>query len=303
MMETHRSPFSSTSDSDLNTTAEPSYDAYNRSNRGYYALLATEDNVYISIILSIEIPMICLAIYAVYSLLKSKQAAPVFVINLLISDFIQIVFVPLLNVRINYWEITVVFTIIWASFTGMYFMTCIAVERYILIAHPIWHRSHRSVRCLVCTSLIGWLTPFIPFTVLFLTDSLAYVMPFIFYGVIILCFVGSYISLSHSISLTPLKKQLVLAPLFFVVINYTFVILPLQICLFVIENVNELPSSLTNFTVILYLLNPLVDCLLYVFMRSDAENIIRTPHCCSRLKRVRTETGQTTSTDIQRDHV
>ncbi len=74
VMETHRSPFSSTSDSDLyNTTAEPSYYAYNRSNIGYYALLATEDIVYISIILSIEIPMICLAIYAVYKWAPSSS--------------------------------------------------------------------------------------------------------------------------------------------------------------------------------------------------------------------------------------
>lgn len=42
-------------------------------------------------------------------------------------------------------------------------------------------------------------------------------MPFIPYADIIVCFVGSCRSLSHSISLTPLKKRIVLAPLFFVV--------------------------------------------------------------------------------------
>ncbi len=144
--------------------------------------------VYVSIIFSIDIPMICLAIYAVYSLIKSKRAAPVFVMNLLISDLIQVVSELLLNVRNDYWWHTALITWTWTSLTGLYFMTCIAVERYILIAHPIWHRSHRSLKCLVCTSL-------------------------------------------------------------------------------------------------------------------NAENIIRTPHCCSRLKRVQTETGQTTSTDVQRDHV
>ncbi len=198
MMETHRSPFSSTSDSDLNTTAEPSYDAYNRSNRGYYALLATEDIVYISIILSIEIPMICLAIYAVYSLLKSKQAAPVFVMNLLISHLIQIVCMLLLTNDFNFYLIIIHITWMWTSFTGMYFMTCIAVERYILISHPIWHRSHRSLKCLVCTSLTGWLIPFIVIPGLFLMNYLVYIMPFIPYAVIILCFVGSCRSLSHS---------------------------------------------------------------------------------------------------------
>ncbi len=107
------------------------------------------------------------------------------------------------------------------------------------------------------------------------------------------------------LSLTPLKKQFVLGPLFFVVISYTFLILPFTILVLFIVHLHfeNALGSLLDFTGFLYMLIPLVDCLLYVFMRSDAENIIRTPHCCSRLKRVRTETGQTTSTDIQRDHV
>uniref|UniRef100_A0A672K8R0 G-protein coupled receptors family 1 profile domain-containing protein n=1 Tax=Sinocyclocheilus grahami TaxID=75366 RepID=A0A672K8R0_SINGR len=293
-METPRSPFNTTSDSDLySITAEPNY--YNRSRMNNYY---TEFTVPASIIASIEIPMICLAIYAVYSLIKSKQAAPVFVINLLISDLIQIVCTLLLNASLLFSYI-----IIWAGSIGLYFMTCIAVERYVLIAHPVWHRSHRSVKCFVCTSLTGWLIPFIVCLVCFFINELVYIMPFIPYLVIIVCFVGTCRSLSHSISLTPVKQQLALAPLFFVVISYTFLILPLQICIFLLLHEHEFPLSLFIFTFILYLLNPLVDCLLYVFMRSDIEKIIRMPHCCSRLKRVQTETGQTTSTDVQCDHV
>ncbi len=217
-----------------------------------------------------------------YSLLKSKQAAPVFVMNLLISHLIQIVCMLLLTNDFNFYLIIIHITWMWTSFTGMYFMTCIAVERYILIAHPIWHRSHRSLKCLVCTSLTGWLIPIIVIPGLFLMNYQVYIMPFIPYAVIILCFVGSCRSLSHSS-----KKQIVLAPLFFVVISYTFLILPLQICLFLHYNVHKFPFNLISFTLILYVLNPLVDCLLYVFMRSDAENIIRTPHCCWRKSRLK----------------
>ncbi|KAI2656440.1 G-protein coupled receptor 4 [Labeo rohita] len=280
VMETPISPFNTTSD----------YDAYE-----YYKPLITGRTVYISIIACLEIPMICLAIYAVYFLIKSKQAASVFVINLLISDLIQIVCMLLLVLE---YQIIVFLgiTLIWAGFTGPYFMTCIAVERYILIAHPIWHRTHHSVKCLVCISLIGWLISFI---VILINLECVIIMFFIYYLVIILCFIGSFRSLSHSISLTPLKKQLVLGPLFFVVMSYTFLILPLPVCL--------VWFNLTNLVLLsyyIYMLNPLVDCLLYVFMRSDAENIIRMPHCCSRLKRVWTETGQTTFTftDVQSDH-
>uniref|UniRef100_A0A671P297 G-protein coupled receptors family 1 profile domain-containing protein n=1 Tax=Sinocyclocheilus anshuiensis TaxID=1608454 RepID=A0A671P297_9TELE len=234
----------------------------------------TSGTVYILIISSIEIPIICLAIYAVYSLIKLNHSAPVFVINLLAADLIQIVCM-LLFTSPSVWTISII-TMVWASYTGFYFMTCIAVERYVLIAHPVWHRSHRSLKCFVCTSLTVWLLPLITIPVFILTKVILF-MPFIFY--------------------------LVLAPLFFVMMSFTFLILPIDILMIVCNNLDNTPCSLFKFTALLYLLNPLVDCLLYVFMRSDAENIIRTPHCCSRLKRVQTEMGQTTSTDVQRDHV
>ncbi len=196
MSETPKSPFSSTADSDLySTTAEPNYDDYN--------LIMNKSPltgviVYVSIIFSIEIPMICLAIYAVYSLIKSKRAAPVFVMNLLISDLIQVVSELLLNVRNDYWWNTALITWTWTSLTGLYFMTCIAVERYILIAHPIWHRSHRSLKCLVCTSRNGWLIPLIYITAVDFISSWAHIMPLVLYAVIIVCFVGTCRSLSHS---------------------------------------------------------------------------------------------------------
>uniref|UniRef100_A0A671P5U8 Uncharacterized protein n=1 Tax=Sinocyclocheilus anshuiensis TaxID=1608454 RepID=A0A671P5U8_9TELE len=259
--------------------------------------------IYISIISSIEIVTICLAIYAVYSLIKSKHAAPVFVMNLLISDLILIVGMLLYTSPFKLMRIISKTTIMWAGFTGFYFMTCIAIERYVLITHPVWHRSHCSVKYFVCTSLTGWLVSFITFPIIYLTNVPIFLMSFIFYPVTIVCFVGSCRSLSHSISLTPLKKQIVLAPLLFVVISYTFLILPVNILFIVHKKIGNSVNNLKDFTSCLYVLNPLVDCLLYVFMRSDAENIIRMPHCCSRLKRVQTETGQTTSTDVQRDHV
>jgi len=116
----YRSPFSSTPDSDLySTTAEPNYDDYNLSmNKSPLTGMI----VHVSIIFSIDIPMICLAIYAVYSLIKSKRAAAVFVMNLLISDLIQVVSVLLLNVRNDYWWNTALITWTWTSLTGLYFM-------------------------------------------------------------------------------------------------------------------------------------------------------------------------------------
>lgn len=112
VIETHGSPFSMTSESNLySTTAQPKSDAYNQSmnETDDYVLYVTGDIVYILIISCLEIPMICLSIYAVYSLTKSKQA-PVFVLNLLISDLIQTVcMLPLITDFNFYWTIALIF--------------------------------------------------------------------------------------------------------------------------------------------------------------------------------------------------
>lgn len=134
-METSRPPLM-TSDSDLyNSSAGPKTNVSNPNlnNTDDFKGIALEEIVYISIISTIEIPLICLAIYAVYSLIKSNQAAPVFVINLLISDLIQIISdliqiicMLLFTIPLKWMSIILMRTIFWAGFTGSYFMTCIA---------------------------------------------------------------------------------------------------------------------------------------------------------------------------------
>lgn len=188
----------------------------------------TAEVVYISIILSVEIPLICAAIYFVFFLVKSGQGAPVFLINLLFTDIIQIASAATVLV-FDIYELYVMLSLLVSYFNGVYFMTCVALERYLLIAHPVWYRSHHPVKCLVCTSLIGWFLSLIFALFWPLTLYLLFIMPFICYIVIMFCFVGAYRALSHSQSVTSIKRQLVLASLFFVLLSYTFTILPLSI--------------------------------------------------------------------------
>lgn len=90
-LETPGPPLMTSEGKQYSTTAEPKMNASNPSeNNTDNFELKSGVIIYISVISSIEIPSICLAIYAVYSLIKSKQAAAVFVMNLLISDLIQI---------------------------------------------------------------------------------------------------------------------------------------------------------------------------------------------------------------------
>ncbi len=76
----------------FNGTADPKTNASNPNLHKIHSIAAiiTREIVFVSIVSRIEISIICLAIYAVYSLIKSKQTAPVFIINLLIPDLMLI---------------------------------------------------------------------------------------------------------------------------------------------------------------------------------------------------------------------
>ncbi|XP_057206551.1 psychosine receptor-like [Triplophysa rosa] len=258
--------------------------------------------VYISIILSIEIPLICAAIYVVFFLTKSGQGAPVFVINLLITDLVQIACAsPLFVFERN--ELYFILPFLVTYFSGPYFMTCVAVERYLLIAHPIWYRSHRPVKSLLCTSLIGWFLSLIFAHSWLFTVYLVIIIPLIYYIVIIFCFAGAYRALSHSQSVTSIKRQLVMASLFFVLLSYTFSTLTLSISFLLSLITYNLTYYIYKLAVILNMLNPIADCVLYVFMRNDVGNAFRTPHRSPRQRRIQREIPLTNLTNVQRHPV
>nr|XP_055051496.1 C-C chemokine receptor type 4-like [Misgurnus anguillicaudatus] len=265
--------------------------------------------VYTSVITSIELPMICLAIRAIYYL-KSGRVAPVFVINLLISDLLQIVCSFFIDISIflnwsfsNGVKVAQIALYMWfcGILTNLYFMTCIAVERYLLIAHSVWHKSHQSVKCLWYTSLAGWLvSAFLllfrwAFRYFFLSLLCAVIV--VAYVVIVFCFARVCRILSHSKAVTSLKKWFVLATLLLVLLSYTFTVIPYSIALMQFLIFNIVNGYLFNIGEKLLMLNPLVDCVMYVFLRRDAPGCFR--HCRSR-KKIKQSLRCTTVTDLNR---
>ncbi len=240
--------------------------------------------VFIWIVSLFEIPVVCLTLFALCFLIKSHRAASVYVIHLILSDMLQIGFIIVLTTELAT-------PALWSAYkyclvVGLFFMAFIAVERYILVSHPHWYRSHHSVKMSCFISFIIWLMPltFIKirdqemFTMI--SQSLACFVP---YSVILLCFVGTWRGLSHAISLTSHKRKLILGSLSLVLLNYTLLILPLSItslCLKFLEPAPPIAENVYLFCHFLLYLNPIADCLLYLFMRSDADNIMRSLFCC-----------------------
>ncbi|KAA0707406.1 hypothetical protein E1301_Tti021105 [Triplophysa tibetana] len=246
-------------------------------------------SVFIWILSVVEIPIMLLTLYALCCLIKSHQTASVFVIHLILSDLIQLICLILMtwdsgNMLLAAHEYSVI--------VGVYFMACVAFERYLLVSHPIWHKTHQTLKSSCLISLIIWFVPLIFGSIRphdlrfeFLWVSVALLIP---YPVIIVCFVGTWRGLSHAISLTSQKRRMILGTLFLVLLSYMFIILPYSIvCLFNYITDYEFWDTVSfqkvfRFVDCLLYLNPLTDCLLYLFMRTDAADLLPSLHCCRR---------------------
>ncbi|KAK9979009.1 hypothetical protein ABG768_012456 [Culter alburnus] len=252
--------------------------------------------LFIWIISAIEIPVMILTLVALCALIKSQRSASVFVIHLILSDLIQIICMIMRTIE---WppEVYPAFELYnirnayhYSLIAGLYFMACVAFERYLLVSHPIWYKSHHSLKVSCVVSVIIW---FVPLIFADISDSLSFkhvkrsIACFIPYLIIILCFVGTRRGLSHAISLTSLKRQLILGSLFLVLLTYTFLILPNVILSLIFHNFPNMWKSLLFIRVhyffrFLMYLNPLADCLLYLFMRPDAGDLMKSVRCCCR---------------------
>ncbi len=218
-----------------------------------------------------------ITLFALCVLIKSNRIASVYVINLIFSDLIQIICILLFTTKLDSAELTKAYDCFLIA--GLYFMVCVAFERYLLVSHPHWYKTHHSLKLSCFVSLIMWFVPLIFYR---LPECIACFIP---YPIIIFCFVGTCRGLSHSLSLTSLNRKLILGSLFLVLLTYTCLILPFVIMDFIdfytcIDWMNMIFKKVDLFLECLLYLNPLADCLLYLFMRADVGDIMKSVPCC-----------------------
>uniref|UniRef100_A0A673LNT0 G-protein coupled receptors family 1 profile domain-containing protein n=1 Tax=Sinocyclocheilus rhinocerous TaxID=307959 RepID=A0A673LNT0_9TELE len=251
---------------------------------------SSSEMVVIWIIFSIEFVVICLALYGLCCLLGSNHAVPVFIINLFVSDIIQICVKPVLNFcTFNIKKECILFF-------NIGFMVCISVERYIMIKYPVWYRLHHSCRNLVLICFLVWATlcGFMVMDVIialkvdvelaFLLSLFIFLLP---YPLVVFSFVGSWKVLSHSVAVTPDERKRILMILALVLFNYTVLFLPsiVQNIIFAVSfkhGISSYYDCLHSVSGIMLYLNPLADSLLHVFIRKDANHMFRVL-CCKKL--------------------
>ncbi|XP_067091816.1 G-protein coupled receptor 4-like [Osmerus mordax] len=223
------------------------------------------------VVFSLGIPVIFLAIYLLYCLICANHIPPIFIINLLISDLLQMCVIPaMLQGCCHYVVLLVYYHGLTAS---VCFMVCIALERYFLIAFPLWYHFRYKVQYSVMVSSIFWLFPFVNIVIgsflpsieasLYLNSVLILIpLPLLIFGL-----VGTLRALSVSISVTVREKRRIIGILTLVLGTYCLLFLPRVIHFLLVAVHSPLKTELWG---IMVLFSPLVDPLLYVFIRRGA---------------------------------
>ncbi|XP_041659320.1 G-protein coupled receptor 4-like [Cheilinus undulatus] len=284
---------------DYNTLLNDSY--VDPSQAEYHRYVNFIMHVVTYIIIGIGLPLILMAIYALYSQVKNGHVAPIYIINLLISDLIQFCCLIVAQSETVGWTFTVDRTYSCGLLTSVCFMVCISLERYLVIAHPLWYRFRRTIRISVAVCVVVWIISLVLiFTVFlwvtkFVLDiilSIFFIIPF---PLFIFFLVGTLRALSTSVSVPSGEKQRIVAILVLVLLIYTLLFLPYVIWLTAGTYTHDI--TLPFLSLMFVRLSPLADLLLYVFIRKETFGKLWTSVCCCRKKNNDTNNTNTINLD------
>ncbi|XP_030298328.1 G-protein coupled receptor 4-like [Sparus aurata] len=236
------------------------------------------------IIISIGLCLTPVAIYAVCSLVRKDQVAPIYVINLLISDLIKLCCLIIwvaeeeesITSEVGYFLYDV------GLMASVGFMVCVALERYLVIARPLWYSFKRTIKIPVVVCVVVWVLPlvfisstfWIHFEVYFIIYATYLLLPlplFIF-------FLGGTIKALSASRVPSDEKRRIVGILVLVLLIYTLLFMPTVIWQLGVEN-----NISTNISFLFVQLSPLADLFLYVFMRKGTIDKLLASVCCCRM--------------------
>ncbi|XP_066578284.1 ovarian cancer G-protein coupled receptor 1-like [Amia ocellicauda] len=262
------------------------------------------------ILLVVGLPTNCLAIYGLLRLVKVDYVTPVYAVNLLINNLIQFSTIPfyissLTNRYACSWEFVnlvsgSIFDVCVCA--GVGFLVCIALERYMIVAHPLWYRSSRSLRYTRLVSLAIWgLSVF----VVSIKSSLENVKPtagqvfnvvylLILFPIplvlLIFFYAATWRALSGVSSLPAAERQRILRTLALVLFIFACIFGPYFLLNLIIDTLTfmkeNIPQGLLDcqrITMNIRCLNPLLDPFLYMFLRNDIRDALDSFPCCLRM--------------------
>ncbi|XP_074501474.1 G-protein coupled receptor 4-like [Sebastes fasciatus] len=240
------------------------------------------------IIVCIGLPLTIVAIYAVYSLVRKDHVAPIYVINLLVSDLIQL---SCMMVWVAFPEDSKACPVFIIYYFGLVasvcFMVFVALERYLVIAYPLWYRFRRKIKITMGVCVVVWALPLVYLLTLFFwyISKVSEILSFIFFLLplpLLTFFLGGTLkALSSSISVTSDEKRRIVGMLVLVLLTYTLLFLPNIIWLMAKGARHN--DTFDDLSSVFLRLSPLADLVLYVFMRKGTIDKLLASVCCCRM--------------------
>ncbi|XP_044229398.1 G-protein coupled receptor 4-like [Thunnus albacares] len=244
----------------------------------------------ICVIISIGLPLSLVAIYSLYSQVQNNNVAPIYIINLLISDIIQLCCMIVEVAKPMNWKIYKIYYIniyYYSVLASVGFMVCVALERYLVIAWPLWYRFSRTIKNSLVVCVVIWILPLVHVLVLYSPRdyrikitifSIFLIVPF---PLLIFFLGGTLKSLSAATSVSSDEKRRIVGMLVLVLLIYTLLFLP-NIIWFLVEEARY-NYTFTNLSFMLLRSSPLADLILYVFMRKGVIDKLLASLCCCRM--------------------
>ncbi|XP_041866839.1 mas-related G-protein coupled receptor member A6-like [Melanotaenia boesemani] len=242
------------------------------------------ENVVDWIVICSGLPLTLVAIATVYSLVRKDHVAPIYIINLLVSDLVQLCCLAVQKAEI--FSVFILCFYIFGLLASVGFMMCISLERYLMITQPLWYRFRRNIKTSVAVCVVVWILSFIISISFYFhihdhigtTISAIFLLPF---PLFIFCLVGTIKALSAARSVPADEKQRIVAILVVVLLIYTLLFLP-SIIFFLAEKARY---NQTFFIIcfILVKISPLADLILYIFIRKGTTDKLLALLCCCKM--------------------
>ncbi|XP_028844970.1 G-protein coupled receptor 4 [Denticeps clupeoides] len=198
-------------------------------------------------VFSVGLPVSFLAVYGLYFQIKADHVTPVYVINLLISDVLQLcakpTFLSIPPLGMVYELMVFIYAL--GLLSSTMFMVCIAAERYCMIAHPVWFRFRREIKNSIFVSFCVWLVAMATVTIVVLSGLAGIVdvrklllatmiLSLLPYPFVLFFFMGTWRALSMSIALSRHERRRILGILAFVLCVYTVLFLPHMVVILIL---------------------------------------------------------------------
>ncbi|XP_035536260.1 ovarian cancer G-protein coupled receptor 1-like [Morone saxatilis] len=246
------------------------YEYYNNVDMNYYyeyKKLQFIMHMVTCIIICIGLPSTLVAIYAVYSQV--------------LSDLIQLCSFIVMEAQSEKWEIIALFVNNFGVAASVGFMVCIALERYLVIACPLWYRFRRTIKTSVVVCVMVWALILVVLLTFYfwvhpeIIDTVSGIFLLLPLPVFIFFLGGTLKALSASRVPSDEKRRIV-GILVLVLLIYMLLFLP-RIIYFLTYTWNYIFDMLSLMFV---KLSPLADLVLYVFMRKGTIDKVLASVCC-----------------------